>query len=301
MKAKVIRTSACLGFLWLSLSLWGEPLQGAPPIRTGTPAGLSSGGPSASVPRKGAEESPATGPERRSQRPVAPKSQLEGAGYILSAELPPSKRIFAAEKDVEALAEGDVVYINTGKAEGVLPGATFLVYRPGKLVVHPFTQEPLGYLVTVLGTLEVIECQEKISTAIIAESYNNTIFKGDWITSFEEPEVPQVEAYKVPEAKDIRGVIVALKEDKKFVAQNDIVYLDRGSKDGIASGDIFTVYRPGKAIEELAQEQRQLPQIELGELVVISTRERTATGIINYSISEMQVGDRVVYKYKPAK
>lgn len=233
---------------------------------------------------------------------MASRSQLERAGYILSTEISPSdKRIFAGEKDVEALAEGDVVYINAGKVEGVFPGETFLVYRLGKLVAHPFTQEPLGYLVTALGTLEVIECQEKISTAIIAESYNNPIFKGDRITSYEEPEVPQVEALKVPEAKDIRGVIVALKEDKQFVGQNDIVYIDRGSNDGTAPGDIFTVYRPGKVVEELALEQRQLPQIELGELVVISTRERTATAIITYSLSEMQTGDRVVYKYKPSK
>lgn len=232
---------------------------------------------------------------------MASRSQLEGAGYILSAGAPSSKRISAVEKDVEALAEGDVVYINTGKADGVSPGATFLVHRLGKLVLHPFTKEPLGYLVTVLGTLEVIECQEEISTAIIAESYNNPIFKGDRITPFEEPEVPQVEALKVPEAKDIRGVIVALKEEKQFVGQNDIVYLDRGSKDGIVPGDIFTAYRPGKVIEELALEQRQLPQVEVGELTVISAQERTATAIITYSPVEIQVGDRVMYKYKPSR
>lgn len=308
MKAKVIRTSACLGFLWLSFPLWGKPLEGGGfPAHThahtstdGSPTAPT--GPSASATGKGTGESPTTGLGGGSQRPVVPRSQLERAGYILSAGIPPSnKRIFAGEKDVEGLAEGDVVYINTGKEEGVFPGTTFLVYRLGKLVVHPFTQEPLGYLVTVLGTLEVIECQEKISTAIIAESYNSPIFKGDRITSYEEPEVPQLDALKVPEAKDIRGVIVALKEEKQFVAQNDIVYIDRGSKDGTAPGDIFTVYRPGKVVEELALEQRQLPQIELGEMVVISTREQTATALITYSLSEMQAGDRVVYKYQPSK
>ncbi|MBI2877453.1 MAG: hypothetical protein HYY20_11275 [Candidatus Tectomicrobia bacterium] len=241
----------------------------------------------------------APGEEQGVQRPVAARHQMEGAGYILSAEPPPAKRIVATMEDRETLAEGDVVYVNLGKAEGAFPGATFFVYRLGRLIVHPFTQKPLGYLVTVLGTLEVIDSQEKTSVAMVADSYNNPIFKGDRIAPFEEIEVPQVDLLKIPEAKEIQGVIVALKDDKQFAGHSDIVYLDRGGEDGVTPGDVFTVYRPGKVIEELALEKIQLPQVELGELTVISTQERTATALITYSAVEMRVGDRVAYKYKP--
>ena len=230
---------------------------------------------------------------------VIERSRLEGAGFILPAKLSSDKRIFASQEHVQALAEGDMVYVSVGKSSEVLPGSRFTVYGPTRMVIHPVTGESLGYLIAVKGTLEIVEAYEKIASAIITDSYNNPIFKGDLITPFEEKPLLQIDLPQTVPAKDIHGYVVATKDNKEYVGQNDVVYLDRGSRDGVAPGDFFVISRPGDLLEDAGPEAYELPHVRIGKLVVIATKERTATAFITQSSSEIQAGNSVSYLNPP--
>lgn len=248
--------------------------------------------------------------EAKGKVPVIDRNRLEGAGFILSAELSPGKKIFASQEATETLGKGDMVYINMGKHDEVPPGAKFTIYRPSKTVIHPITGEALGYLIAVNGVLEVVEVQEMISSALITKNYNSPIFKGDRIALFEEMPIPQVDPSQTPPSKEIQGYIVAAKDDKEYVGQSDIVYLDRGRRDGVASGDFFLIYQQGRVLEEVEWEdflthdtrhstgrskQAKLPQVPVGELVIIATEEKTSTAFISRSSAEIWAGNPVSY------
>ena len=243
------------------------------------------------------------------------RNRLEGAGFILSAEFSPGKKIFGSQEDTETMGKGDMVYINMGKRDDVLPGAKFTIYRPTKVVIHPITGEALGYLIAVSGILEVVEVQEMVSSGLITKNYDSPIFKGDRIALFEEMPIPEVDLSHTPLPKEIDGFIVATKNDKEYVGQSDIVYLDRGRRDGVASGDFFLIQQ-GRVLEDVEMEDFlthdtrhsagrskpvKLPQVPVGELVIIATEEKTSTAFITRSSTEIWAGNPVSYTLRGMK
>lgn len=76
-----------------------------------------------------------------------------------------------------ANAQFDIVYIDMGRMEGVLPGDSFLIYREGKKTKgNSIGEEGLSAEV-LIGSLKVIAAQENTSTALVVTS-SDTIEKG---------------------------------------------------------------------------------------------------------------------------
>jgi chemotaxis protein MotB len=91
---------------------------------------------------------------------------------------------------------------------------------------------------------------------------------------------------------EIRGMIVDLQSDRNMtlVAQRNIVYLDRGSQDGLRMGDLLDLHRTGSG----------LPRRKVGELKVLSLEDHTATALITRSTSRILQGDRFVFTGRTA-
>jgi hypothetical protein len=66
-----------------------------------------------------------------------------------------------------------------------------------------------------------------------------------------------------------------------------VVYIDRGAEDDVYPGDLFTIYR-------MNRDGR--PPIVLGELAVLSSRNRTAVAKILESRYPIYAGDRLERK-----
>ncbi|MBI5745968.1 MAG: LysM peptidoglycan-binding domain-containing protein [Nitrospirae bacterium] len=76
-----------------------------------------------------------------------------------------------------ANAQFDIVYIDMGRMEGVLPGDKFLIYREGKKT-KVFSNDEEGLSAEVLiGSLKILTSQENTSTALVVTS-SDTIEKG---------------------------------------------------------------------------------------------------------------------------
>jgi len=71
-------------------------------------------------------------------------------------------------------------------------------------------------------------------------------------------------------------------------AQTDIVYLDRGSADGVEPGDRLNVY--------LEHENRKLPRKLVGEVQVFIVKENTSTAMVRMSTDTLAKGDIVDFK-----
>jgi hypothetical protein len=259
-------------------------------------------------------------PPPPSLAPIASTADLYCSSRILPTfEKPP---LWIAEKEEGAktiLSNGDIVFLSEGSQSGISAGQVFSVVRPEHDVYHPVQKDALiGTSVRSVGRVKVIAIQDSASTAEILDACD-AIGVGDSLLPFEEIPVPILtpvafQQYGVELKGENDGYIVHVMDDKASFGQGDIVNINLGTENGIQSGDIFTVFREwGGSVDfytsrmyidgqqARAEEQRtekggdapQYSQIILGQLVVLGTEEKTATGKILVAVREMSVGDKV--------
>lgn len=226
-------------------------------------------------------------------KPLATKSEMYASGFI-------SKRqpdqffgyvIEAEELNKKGLSENDIVYIDKGADDGILEGDIFFVINKGPAIYHPVNGSFEGTLYNNRGMIQVLCVQEETSTAKIIESYD-VVLRGDIIEPFEEYPAPSaIEIEKAdfcePATGSLDGYIIASKDGVKSLAKGHITYLDLGTDDGVAPGDMFVSFkRPGGV----------KPDVYTGELVVIRAEENTSTALIYRSKFEIAVGDYIRQK-----
>lgn len=180
---------------------------------------------------------------------LARLSDIYCTGFI--AEVAPriDLQIVGAEKEnlKQTFAQGDVVFLNQGRASGIQPGAIYYIIRPVGEVNHPFTKKKLGYLVRELGLLRVMEIGDKTSTAEITVSCDTVEF-GDMLKPYEENLGPKVgEAKPLPRYGEgsggTTGQIVMSPGYHENLSANRVVYIDLGTRQDVHPGDLFTIYR----------------------------------------------------------
>jgi hypothetical protein len=187
------------------------------------------------------------------------------------------------------LTVGDIVYLDGGAAEGLLPGMTFTAVEAGELVTHPITGQEMGRFYSYLGRVLVLSVQESAAIAEISASCN-PIPIGSFLEPFEAQPIPlrrrtPLRGVNDPVSRaalDAAPTIVYSQNDVVSLAQHSVVHIDRGESDNVTPGDIFTIYRLGAA---------GAPPMVLGELAVLAVHERSALARILEARYTIYVGD----------
>lgn len=185
------------------------------------------------------------------------------------------------------LGMNDVFYLKLKNPAEAAIGDLFTVYKRTRKVFHPATGQYLGYLITRLAIVQVIQVDDELTTARAVRAFGAAA-PGDPVAKFSLPS--SGEATAVPASDDINGMVIDLQADLEMtlVAQRNIVYLDRGWEDGLRAGDRMELTRYGGG----------LPPRQVGEVKVLSTEGRSATALVTKSISRILKGDRFRTKYQ---
>ncbi|UCD84635.1 MAG: LysM peptidoglycan-binding domain-containing protein [Deltaproteobacteria bacterium] len=218
-------------------------------------------------------------------------SRMGSAGFISLEELAAAGLILGSKEEKLMLGEGDSVYLNLGDASGIAVGDKFTIYTVSKKVNHPVTRRTMGYKIKILGGLEVMELNgENVSTATIFRSYD-VISRGNWIRPF-EPSVKEIILQGTQAG--LEGYIIDSQHPVSLLGEGDIVHIDRGKVDGVEAGNVFTVYRPAKKVKDQMTGRRlQIPEENVGKLVVLEPREKTSTALVTKSKKELEIGDHI--------
>ena len=76
------------------------------------------------------------------------------------------------------------------------------------------------------------------------------------------------------------------------MAQRDLVFLNRGTEDGMEVGVPLEIYRDkGSARDAMQDRSVKLPEDVVAGLVVISAEPDTSVAIVTYSSTEIERGD----------
>lgn len=97
--------------------------------------------------------------------PTAAKKDREIEGYIIEGK-----------DERSTYGRGDVVYIDAGKKDNILPGDTFIVYDKGKEVKtgERFSRKTTTLPIEILSKIQVFRVGDKTSTAIVIDSKKET-------------------------------------------------------------------------------------------------------------------------------
>jgi len=213
-----------------------------------------------------------------------------GEGYLLEDKLRPAGMIVSTHLNRQIIGEDDIVYTDLGRTTGGKVGDRYSIFKKGSPISHPMTNQIVGYKVTPLGTLQIVELEDKVSKAIITKSYEE-IGPGAYLMPYAEP--LKTIALKSAD-RDLNGYIVETKSGNKTIASGDITYLDLGKNQGLQVGNmvyiIRDVYPDPKFIDVPVG---KLPPEVIGAMVVVDIGPNTSTALVVKSIDTIYRGDRV--------
>jgi hypothetical protein len=187
------------------------------------------------------EPAPVAEPEPAEAEPVVKAPEEVPPGYIVDKKLylaigwistafKPSGQVFASPSERSVLGNNDIVYLKAG--ESLENGDSFLVVRDVKTVKHPKTGKKMGRQIRVAGIVEVFGEDDNVPKANVTETFEE-IQVGDWILPYHDTEPPvEPDIIRTPDKK---GYIVETYINHSITSANMIVFLDKGTDDGLES------------------------------------------------------------------
>jgi hypothetical protein len=234
--------------------------------------------------------------EARGQLAYQPKGALKikASGIISNAEMDAAGKLDGSFEEKTFLSTTDTAYVKFKSPDSAKMGAKYAIFRPGEDIKHPTTGETMGKRVKVVGEAKVVAVGAEQSTVLIT-SANEEIERGDLVGSWTSNDVQRV-AYKVNDKSVDCTVLAAENNDLSSVGQNNQVFIDKGSTDGVQVGNTFVVRRRGdgaveKYSKDLATINGDTPDENIGVLLVVDVKDKVSTALVVKSIREIVPGE----------
>ncbi len=187
------------------------------------------------------------------------------------------------------LTTTDRLYVRFPDQDSVKVGDQLSIFASRGEVTHPKSGKRYGYMTAVLGVAKVIEKKDKLATVIITRC-NSEVSRGDFVGPLGA--FDRNIAVK-PNQAELEGVIVAAaNKDLPELADQMLVFVDKGSADGVEEGNTFKVVRHGDP--GTGSKDSEFPDEVIGALLVVDVREQISTAIVTRSVRELRRGERVV-------
>jgi len=227
-------------------------------------------------------------------------------------------RIVATQEGRVLLSRGDRAYALGGYAAGDGPGRPlsdrqgepldYRVFRNATPLKDPTTQEILGYEAQYVGKAELVRGESSVQNPdkdgkLQTERVPATI---DIVAAKEEMRVgdrliaepPRELRSYVPRAPSspMAGQIVSVYGNAvAWAAENQIVVINRGSRDGLERGHVMAILKDGERLRDRTDSARpdiKLPNERNGLLMVFRTFDRLSYALILQATDGIKVGDR---------
>lgn len=214
--------------------------------------------------------------------------------FVTPQQLERSGQIEAAFEEKLMLAAPDKAYARFKAEVPVKVGETYVVFKTDREIRNGPNKELFGYQSSILGTARVVAVDEKAATLRITAAYDaieRGALLGPWTEKSFRPVPPRANGQNV-EGR-IMGAPISVQSQ---FAEHQIVFVDRGTADGVQAGNTFKVVRSGDLYGQAPDKpvwDESLPKEDVGELLVVEARENASTALVTRSIVEMLVGDRV--------
>ncbi len=262
---------------------------------------------------------------------TAKDSDVYCAGYI--SNQPPLQQLYVLAGEEgglkQAYSDRDTIYLSRGSGSVVNPGGEYIMVRkaidPVRVDVfegQTKMMQGLGQVYAEVGRIKVDRVGEYVATATVMRTCGE-LTAGDIAVPLAARPMPTApsgtfDRFAPPSGK-VEGVIVTGKEYESTLGAGRTIYLNVGANQGVTVGQAFRVIRSySSAASDPNRRQLEntpthlggmrqayklnksqkvvMPRDILGEIVILSVTEKTATALITMSSAEIFPGDGVEAK-----
>jgi hypothetical protein len=242
-------------------------------------------------------------------------SHFLNEGVVLNEnELANAPRIVAAPESRVMMGRGDRAYVR-GDLGGI---ADWRLFRQAVPLLDPTTKEVLGYEAQFVGTAAYV--REGGETTVTEEKGLGSLFKRNEPAPTSTLPVPATfEILSVKEevgvgdrlatmptrdfssytphapAQPMGGQVVKVYGENLIAGQNQVVAINRGTKDGVERGHVLAVLRDGARVIDRTRERPQeikLPDERHGLMFVFRTFDRVSYALLLQVQEPVRAGDR---------
>ena len=207
--------------------------------------------------------------------------------------------ILATRGDHLVASAGNEIYVRGGDAAP--NGTRYSVVHVGDQLRDPDDDDLIGYQGIYVGEGALIRGGDPATVALT--DTNREALNGDRLV----PETVDIPLNFFPKAPDIDvdGRIISVVDGVSLIGQYQVVVLNRGARNGLAPGDVLSVYQAGDTVTDRfadqplfgrairGTEQVTLPDEEAGTLMIFKVYDRIGYGLIMEAESEIRVLDAV--------
>ncbi len=217
------------------------------------------------------------GPASVGLKPLVSHTALMASGYV-SDIISSVGDITGSPSDRKIFGNNDIVYVKMKQPAKI--GDKFYIIRANKQVWHPITGKNLGYEIEMLGIAEINQFEYGETKAVITQVFSE-IVSGDLLQPYYEMAPPLTTGnYRKPH---MEATVIAVKNLHLVGGKFDIVYIDKGERDGIDAGDMFRTVNIGT---------HKVPN---GTIQIIYARDTTSTAIIRECTNPVTAGNLVTH------
>ncbi|MBN2803799.1 MAG: LysM peptidoglycan-binding domain-containing protein [Deltaproteobacteria bacterium] len=217
---------------------------------------------------------------------------IRNKGFVDKEALKQAGIVRGAQKEIMLLSQWDEAYVEFKKNSDVQVGDEFAAYEIVKDVdgVDKDNEEP-GKLVEILGAIRVTsyDKENKIARVVIDESIK-PITRGTMIG-------PIHRRFNLIDSRtnetELKGHVIAHLDPTVLFSTHQIVFVDKGKKDGVKDGNRFFAMRKRddyRASMDEKDDNDHYPFEVLAEMRVVETRDNTATCIVTAATRVLEDG-----------
>ncbi len=226
--------------------------------------------------------------ETRKDPPYYYYSPINSIGFIRKTPQVPEGTIFRAKENKVMISIGDTVYIKPENNYSLAVGQQYTVYRIVTSARNKNFKEYMGnygFQHYLTGVVKIKGFESDYYYATVTHSYRD-IRVNDQLMPY-KPRSPKV--YLAESQEGILGQIITNEDRDRMFADNVIAFIDKGRKDGIKTGQFYSVFYQEEHGLKFSDKKMGglLTPIDFGNVLVLDTEEETATVLVTYSEKDM--------------
>jgi len=222
---------------------------------------------------------------------VLTSEQIKAAPYVL-----------ASRDDHVVISDGDILYARGFSSPAEL-GTHYNVIRIGDPLRNPDDGRIMGYRGIFTGSGHVTRSGDP-TTLLVTESTRESVPGDKLFTGGTDVALDFIPS---PPKSKVDGRIMAVSDGVTVIGQYQVVVINRGSRDGLAPGNVLAVFDVGGSVRDnvskgylgsgslsrLTAKKVQLPDERSGTFMVFKTFDQMSYGLIMEATNIIRVADRV--------
>ncbi len=242
--------------------------------------------------------------------PAATYSEIECSGFITPSSVPNDLYVLGgADNDFfepfRQFAPGEVVFLRSHAREGFAVGAEYRIvrrarelFRSSRYPLQKWSMRSLGQVYEDVGRVKVVGNTPNGVLAQVTFACG-PILARDIAIPYQPRGIPtyvpsaQFDRFAPSNGKQL-GAISAAANNSGTVRQGSIVYVNLGETDGVHPGQRFRIFRISRdRLERWLLAYPETPRESVGELVILTTQEKSSAAVVVTSVREITLGDGV--------